>query len=147
MPFWTNCINKAFRNKFPNYLKLSDITPLYKKLDPSDKVNSRTVFYLYYRNYLKKLFMTSFMNICKNFWVNYCLVSEKYIPNNMLCLWLFITWFIGCKIRGTWIRYWQPWLSIRLPFFLSISSRKHKTKVVSSHSKWSAICCRGIPQG
>ena len=35
---------------------------------------------------------------------------------------------------------------IRLTVFLSISSRKHKTKVVSSHSKWCAICCRGIPQ-
>ena len=33
-----NCINKAIRNnKFPNPLKLSDITPVFKKLDPSTK--------------------------------------------------------------------------------------------------------------
>ena len=35
----TNCINEAIRNnKFPDSLKLSDITPELKKLDPSDKV-------------------------------------------------------------------------------------------------------------
>ena len=62
----TNCINKAIRNnKFPDSLKLSDITPVFKKLDPSDKANYRpvSVFYLHCRKYLKKLFMTSFMNI------------------------------------------------------------------------------------
>ena len=38
----TNCINKAIRNnKFPDSLKLSDITPVFKKLDPSDKANYR----------------------------------------------------------------------------------------------------------
>ena len=36
----TNCINKANRNnKFPDSLKISDITPVYKKLDPSNKTN------------------------------------------------------------------------------------------------------------
>ena len=36
----TNCINEAIRNnKFPDSLKLFDITPLYKKRDPSDKAN------------------------------------------------------------------------------------------------------------
>ena len=69
----TNCINEAIRNnKFPGSLKLSDITPVYKKLDPSDKANYRPVsvlpllskvFYHYYQKYLKKIFMTSFMNI------------------------------------------------------------------------------------
>ena len=40
----TNCINKAIRNnKFPDSLKLSDITPVFKKLDPSDKANYRPV--------------------------------------------------------------------------------------------------------
>ena len=39
-----NCINEAIRNnKFPDSLKLSDITPVYKKLDPSDKANYRPV--------------------------------------------------------------------------------------------------------
>ena len=40
----TNCINEAIRNnKFPDSLKLSDITPVFKKLDPSDKANYRPV--------------------------------------------------------------------------------------------------------
>ena len=38
----TNCINEAFRNnKFPNSLKLSDIVPVFKKLNPSYKANYR----------------------------------------------------------------------------------------------------------
>ena len=36
----TNCINEAIRNnKFPDSLKLSDITPVYKKPDLSNKAN------------------------------------------------------------------------------------------------------------
>ena len=30
-------------NKFPDILKLSDITPFFKKLDPNDKENYRPV--------------------------------------------------------------------------------------------------------
>ena len=38
----TNCINESLTNiKFPDTLKLSDITPVFKKLDPSDKANYR----------------------------------------------------------------------------------------------------------
>ena len=33
----TKCINKAFNdNKFPDSLKLSDIVPVFKRLDPAD---------------------------------------------------------------------------------------------------------------
>ena len=40
----TNCINEAIRNnKFPDFLKLSYITPVYKKLNPSDKANYKPV--------------------------------------------------------------------------------------------------------
>ena len=36
----TICINKAFNeNKFPDTLKLSDIVPVFKKLNPTDKTN------------------------------------------------------------------------------------------------------------
>ena len=61
----TNCIYEAFRNNmFPDSIKLSDITAVYKKLDPSDKANYRLVsVYHYYQKYLKKLFMIYFMNI------------------------------------------------------------------------------------
>ena len=40
----TKCINKAFNeNKFPDALKLSNIVPVFKKLDPTDKTNFRPV--------------------------------------------------------------------------------------------------------
>ena len=43
----TNCINEAIRNnKFPDSLKLSDITSMFKKLDPGDKANYRPAIVL-----------------------------------------------------------------------------------------------------
>ena len=43
-PELTNCINESLtNNKFPDTLKLSDITPVFKKLGPSDKANYRPV--------------------------------------------------------------------------------------------------------
>ena len=61
----TNCINEAIRNnKFLDPLKLSDITPAYKKLDPSDTVSYRPVsVLLLLSKVFEKLFMSSFMNI------------------------------------------------------------------------------------
>ena len=43
-PELSNCINESLaNNKFSDTLKLSDITPVFKKLDPSDKANYRPV--------------------------------------------------------------------------------------------------------
>ena len=43
-PELTNYINESLtNNKFPDTLKLSDITPVFKKLNPSDEVNYRLV--------------------------------------------------------------------------------------------------------
>ena len=43
-PELINCINESLtNNKFPDTLRLSDITPVFKKLDPSDKANYRPV--------------------------------------------------------------------------------------------------------
>ena len=43
----TKCINKTFNeNKFPDTLKLSNIVPVFKKLDPTDKANFRPVMVL-----------------------------------------------------------------------------------------------------
>ena len=40
----TKCINKVFKeNKSPDNLKLFDIVPVFKKLDPTDKSNFRLV--------------------------------------------------------------------------------------------------------
>ena len=57
-------INEAVRNKMcRNYLKLPDITEVYKNLALVLKsVIDQLVFHHYYQKYLKKLFMTSFMN-------------------------------------------------------------------------------------
>ena len=40
----TKCINKVFNeNKFPDTLKLSNIVPIFKKLDPTDKTIFRPI--------------------------------------------------------------------------------------------------------
>ena len=126
-------LNRAVRNnKFPYSLKLPDTTLAYKRLHPSDKVNYRLVSVSpLLSKYLKKIFMTSCINIWKTSLVSYFVVSEKHILHNMLCsgyfrngkhiltrwvmlvqfLWIclkhmtVITWFY-CKIRVLWIRYW-----------------------------------------
>ena len=45
--FWFNKLTKLIKafneNKFPDTLKLSDIVPVFKKLDPTDKTNFRPV--------------------------------------------------------------------------------------------------------
>ena len=47
-PKLTNYVNESLtNNKFPDTLKLSDITPVFKKLDPSDKANYRPVSIMY----------------------------------------------------------------------------------------------------
>ena len=38
----TNCINEAVRNKFPDSLNLSDITPVSKNVDHSDKASYKS---------------------------------------------------------------------------------------------------------
>ena len=46
-PELTNCINESLtNNKFPDTLNLSDITLVFKKLDPNDKANYRLVIIL-----------------------------------------------------------------------------------------------------
>ena len=54
-----NCINKAIRNnKFSDSLKLSDITPVFKKLDPSHKANYRLASVL---SLLSKVFEKNYL--------------------------------------------------------------------------------------
>ena len=43
----TKSINEINENKFPDTLKLSDIVPVFKKLDPTDKTNFRPVSLLF----------------------------------------------------------------------------------------------------
>ena len=73
--YLTNCINEAIRNnKFPDSLKLSDITPVYKKLDPSDKANYRPVSVL-------PLLSKVFEKIIHD---QFCEYFENF-PNELLC--------------------------------------------------------------
>ena len=55
----TNCINEAIRNKNLVYKKqcMKNLTLVIKP------IIDQSVFYNYYQKYLKKLFMTSFMDI------------------------------------------------------------------------------------
>ena len=44
VPIFTDIINSSIRNgTFPEELKLAEVTPLFKKADPFDKVNYRPV--------------------------------------------------------------------------------------------------------
>ena len=54
--FLTNFINEAIKNrKFPDSLKLSNIVPVHKKKDPTNKTNYRPISILpYYQKTLKK---------------------------------------------------------------------------------------------
>ena len=68
-------VNEAIRNnKFPGSFKLSDITPVYKKIDPSDKVNYRPVRVL---SLLSKVFE-------KNFYDQLYEYKEKFL-GELLC--------------------------------------------------------------
>ena len=65
----TKCINKAFNeNNFPDTLKLSDIVPVFKKLDPTDKTNFRPVSVLpLLSKVFEKLCMINVMNMRRLF--------------------------------------------------------------------------------
>ena len=64
----TNCINKAIRsNKFPDSLKLSDITPVFRKLDPSGKANYRPVSVLPLSKVFEKIIYDQLYEYLENF--------------------------------------------------------------------------------
>ena len=76
----TNCINE-----FPDSLKLSDITPVFKKLDPNDKTNHRPVSVLpLLSKVFEKIIYDQLYEYLENFLSEFCVVSEKHIPHNML---------------------------------------------------------------
>ena len=54
--FLTNYVNEAIKTeKFPDSLKLSNIAPVHKKKDATDKqIIDRSVYYPYYQKSLKK---------------------------------------------------------------------------------------------
>ena len=166
----TNSINEAIRsNKFPDSLKLSDITPVYKKRDLSDKANYRPVsdlpslskvfertiydqFYEYLENFLSELLCSfrkaystqhAFLRLIQKWQAE--LDSGDYVGTNLMDF----SKAYDCLSHDLLIAKLEAYrLDVgSLNFLLDyLSLRKHRTKVGSSYSKWSEIC-RGIPQG
>ena len=81
LQFFTNCINEAIKNKFPDSLKLSNIVPVHKKKDPTDKANYRPVSILpLLSKVFEKVMYIQLYDYIENF-LN--LVSAKPIQYNM----------------------------------------------------------------
>ena len=61
LPHLTNSINYSIQHSnFPQELKLSEVIPVYKKLDPLQKENYRPVSLLtHYQRFLRELFTNS----------------------------------------------------------------------------------------
>ena len=166
----TNCINEANRNnKFPDSLKLSDITPVYKKLDPSDKANYRPVSVLpLLSKVFEKIIYDQLYEYLENFLSELLCGFRKAHSTQHALFRLIQKWqaeldsgsYVGtilmdlskahdCLSHDLLIAKLEAYGSDvgSLNFSLDyLSLRQHRTKVGSSYSKWSEIC-RGIPQG
>ena len=80
-----NCINECIKqNKFPNELKIADITPTFKKEDPLDKNNYRSISIL---PTVSKIFERILFNNCNVFQITFfrlcSVVSGKGTVLNM----------------------------------------------------------------
>ena len=166
----TNCINKAIRNnKFPDSLKLSDITPVFKKLDPSDKANYRPVSVLpLLSKVFEKIIYDQLYEYLENFLSELLCGFRKAHSTQHALFRLIQKWqaeldsggYVGtilmdlskaydCLSHDLLIAKLEAYgldigsLNLLLDY---LSLRKHRTKVGLSYSKWSEIC-RGIPQG
>ena len=169
-PELTNCINESLTsNKFPDTSKLSDITPVFKKLDPSDNANYRPVsilplvskifekimcdqLYEYIEHFLNQLLLDSVKHIRHNMpFSNFSKNGKKSLTQGG---------FIGptlmdlskaydCLPHDLLIAKLETYgldngsLKLILDY---LSFRKQRTKVDSAYSKWLKIR-RGIPQG
>ena len=166
----TICINEFIRNsKFPDSLKLSDITPLYKNVDPSDKASYRPVSFLpllskvfekiiydqlyeYLENFLSELFC-GFQKRHSTQHALFRLITKWQAELDSACyvgtILMDLSKAYNCLSNDLLIAKLEAYgLDIgSLNFLLDyLSLRKHRTKVGSSYSKWSEIC-RGIIQG
>ena len=84
-PELTNCINESLaNNKLPDILKLSDIIPVFKKLDPSDKGNYRPVSILpLVSKVFEKIIYDQLYEYIEIFSTRYCVDSVKDIRHNV----------------------------------------------------------------
>ena len=169
-PELTNCINESLtNNKFPDTLKLSDITPVFKKFDPSDKASYRpvSIVHLVSKVFAKIMYDQLYEYIV--YFLNQLLCgfrkahSTQHALFKLLQKWqkeLYSGGFIGTILMDLPKAYYclpHDLLIAKLEVdglgngilnLLSdyLSFRKQRTKVCSAYSKWSKIRS-GIPQG
>ena len=152
-PELTNCINESLtNNKFPDTLKVSDITLVFKILDPNDKANYRPVSILPLVSKVFEIceYIEHFLNqrLC-----GFCKAhSTQHALFRLLQKWqkeLDSRGFIGTILMDLSILIAKleaygldnDSLNLLLDY---LSFRKQRTKVGSAYSKWSKIR-RGIP--
>ena len=166
----TKCINKAFNeNKFPDTLKLSDIVPVFKKLDPTDKTNFRPVsvlpllskvfekimydqLYEYAETFLNKL-LCGFRKAHSTQHALFRLLQkwQKELGSSGIVgtILMDLSKAYDCLPHDLIIAkleaYGLDTNSLRF-IFDYLSSRKQRTKIGSAYSNWSKVL-RGIPQG
>ena len=163
------CINKAHKEKkFPGTLKLSNIVPVFKKLDSTDEINFRPVSFLpLLSNMFEKLMYDQRYEYAETF-LNKLLCgfrkahSTQHSLSRLLQKWqkeLDLAGIVGtilmdlskaydCLPHDLVIAkleaYGLDTNSLRF-LFDYLSYRKQITKMVSAHSNWSEVF-REIPQ-
>ena len=168
----TKCINKAFENnekKFSDTLKLSDIVPVFKKLDPIDKTNFRPVSLLplfskvfekimddQLKEYVKTFLNKLLCGFCKAYSMQHALfrLPQKWPKELDLCgivgtILMDLSKANGCLPQDLILTKLEACgLDTNSQRFLFdyLSRRKQRTKMGSTYINWSEIF-RGIPQG
>ena len=166
----TKCIIKAFNeNKFPNILNLSNIVPVFRKLDPTDKTNFRPVDPLpLFSKVFEKImydqlceYVETFLNkllcgFCKAHSTQHALFrllqkwkkeldSSEIVGTNLMDLSKAYDCLPHDLVIAKLEAYGLDTNSLRF-IFDYLSSRKQRTKIGSAYSNWSKVL-RGIPQG
>ena len=162
--FFDLTVSKAIRNnKFPDSLKLSDITPVCEKLDPSDKANYIPLSVLpLLSKVFEKVIYDQLYEYSENLLSDLLCGSRKAHSMQHAFFRLIQKWqaeldlggFVGtilmdlskacdCLSHDLVIAKLEAYgldidsLSFLLDF---LSLRKHRTRAASSYSKWSEIC-------
>ena len=165
-----NCINECIKqNKFPNKLKIEDITPIFKKEDPLDKTNYRPISIL---PTISKIFESILFNQLQRFSNKFLLpllcgfrkgYSTQYALKNLLQKWqkcldasdrivatllMDLSKAYDCVNHDLIISKLEAYgvgeKSLRL-IQNYLSQRQQRVKVGSSFSEWLEIIL-GIPQ-
>ena len=168
--YLTSCSNEVISSvRSPNCLKLSNIVPVHKKKDLRDNCNYRSVSILALLSKVFEKIMYDQLYMYKNNFLNELLCGFRKAHSTKHALFKLLqalqkeldnSGFIGTTLKDLWKAY--DYLSHdlliaelgeygldRSSFRLLmeyLNSRKQRTKVDSSYSKWSEMK-HGIPQG